>query len=440
MNEIEETKTNPDLEPEWLMGNQINELAFCQAFLEEYPMICINETFFTTDGRVTDENKLKREIFSWISPYVFTGIPKKLTNLLDTMRVLAYSEPLPTYMDRIFLANGTYYLSGDFEEGKDFCVNRLPVAYNPDAPEPALWLNFLNQLLYPEDIPTLQEYMGYCLIPSTKAQQMLFLVGKGGEGKSRVGLVMRALLGTNMANGSIQKVETNPFARADLEHFLVMVDDDMKLEALPQTNYIKTIVTAEQPLDLERKGKQSYQGCLYSRFLVFGNGVMKSLYDRSEGFFRRQLILSVKEKEKERYDDPYLAEKMCREAEGILLWALEGLRRLINQNFHFTVSQRTMDNRENAIRDGNNIVEFLESEGYFQFKADAQISSKDFYAIYEEWCHDNAEKPLVAKSFSSYLIQHQKEYNLEYNNKIVNRSKRRVWGFWGVEPLIQVFP
>ena len=402
--------------------------------------LLINETFFTTDGRVTDENKLKREILSWISPYVFTGIPKKLTNLLDTMRVLAYSEPLPTYMDRIFLANGTYYLSGDFEEGKDFCVNRLPVAYNPEAPEPTQWLNFLDQLLYPEDIPTLQEYMGYCLIPSTKAQQMLFLVGKGGEGKSRVGLVMRALLGTNMANGSIQKVETNPFARADLEHYLVMVDDDMKLEALPQTNYIKTIVTAEQPLDLERKGKQSYQGCLYSRFLVFGNGVMKSLYDRSEGFFRRQLILSVKEKEKDRYDDPYLAEKMCREAEGILLWALEGLRRLINQNFHFTVSQRTMDNRENAIRDGNNIVEFLESEGYFQFKADAQISSKDFYAIYEEWCHDNAEKPLVAKSFSSYLIQHQKEYNLEYNNKIVNRSKRRVWGFWGVEPLIQVFP
>ena len=402
--------------------------------------LLINETFFTTDGRVTDENKLKREVLSWISPYVFTGIPKKLTNLLDTMRVLAYSEPLPTYMDRIFLANGTYYLSGDFEEGKDFCVNRLPVAYNPEAPEPTQWLNFLDQLLYPEDIPTLQEYMGYCLIPSTKAQQMLFLVGKGGEGKSRVGLVMRALLGTNMANGSIQKVETNPFARADLEHYLVMVDDDMKLEALPQTNYIKTIVTAEQPLDLERKGKQSYQGCLYSRFLVFGNGVMKSLYDRSEGFFRRQLILSVKEKEKDRYDDPYLAEKMCREAEGILLWALEGLRRLINQNFHFTVSQRTMDNRENAIRDGNNIVEFLESEGYFQFKADAQISSKDFYAIYEEWCHDNAEKPLVAKSFSSYLIQHQKEYNLEYNNKIVNRSKRRVWGFWGVEPLIQVFP
>lgn len=436
------TETYPEnpFEPEWLMGDKINELQFCKSFLEMHPMICIHGTFFTTDGRVTDENKLKKEILSWIEPYVFVGIPKKLTSLLDTMRVLAYSEPLPTFMDRIFLANGTYYLSGEFEEGKDFCVNRLPVAYNPDAAEPAQWLNFLEQLLYPEDITTLQEYMGYCLIPSNKGQQMLFLIGKGGEGKSRVGLVMRALLGDNLSNGSIQKVEINPFARADLEHLLVMVDDDMKLEALPQTNYIKTIVTAEQPLDLERKGKQSYQGWLYSRFMVFGNGVMKSLYDRSEGFFRRQLILSVKERDKGRKDDPYLAEKMCAEAEGILLWALEGLKRLIAQNFHFTVSDRTMANRENAIRDGNNIVDFMESEGYFRFKADAQISSKDFYTIYEIWCHDNVEKALVAKSFSSYLIQHEKDYNLEYNNNVLNREKRRVWGFWGIEPLIKVFP
>ena len=56
MNEKEEMKTDPELEPEWLMGNQINELAFCKAFLEEHPMICINNTFFTTDGRVTGEN------------------------------------------------------------------------------------------------------------------------------------------------------------------------------------------------------------------------------------------------------------------------------------------------------------------------------------------------------------------------------------------------
>ena len=38
-----------------------------------------------------------------------------------------------------------------------------------------------------------------------------------------------------------------------------MIDDDMDMNALPKTNYIKTIVTAEAKLDLERKGVQSYQ-------------------------------------------------------------------------------------------------------------------------------------------------------------------------------------
>ena len=49
----------------------------------------------------------------------------------------------------------------------------------------------------------------------------------------------------------------NRFARADLEHTLLCVDDDMRMEALRQTNYVKSIVTAQGQMDLERKGKQS---------------------------------------------------------------------------------------------------------------------------------------------------------------------------------------
>ena len=426
--------------PMWFDGQNINEALFCEEFLQERRIIFANGAFFTPDGRVTDDLPLRGEIYDKLKFCAVNNIPRKITNILEVLKLEAHVPDFPPEQDRIHVANGTLLLDGTFTEGRPAIVrSRLPVAYNPDAPTPVIWLHFLDGLLHAEDIPTLQEFIGYCLIPSNKGQQMLFLVGKGGEGKSRVGLVMRALLGDNMCNGSIQKVETNPFARADLEHLLAMVDDDMKLEALPQTNYIKTIVTAEQPLDLEKKGKQSYQGWLYSRFMVFGNGVMKSLYDRSEGFFRRQLILSVKEKEKDRYDDPFIAEKMCAEAEGILLWALEGLSRLIQQNFHFTTSERTKANREEAIRDGNNIVEFMESEGYFRFKSDSEISSTDFYAIYTLWCSENSEKPLAPRSFSSYIIQHEKDYNLEYSNNVMNQGNRRVRGFWGIEPLVKFF-
>ena len=65
---------------------------------------------------------------------------------------------------------------------------------------------------------------------------------------------MRSLLGDSMNTTSIQKVESNRFSRADLENKLLMVDDDMDMSALPKTNYIKSIVTSECKMDMERKG------------------------------------------------------------------------------------------------------------------------------------------------------------------------------------------
>ena len=268
---------------------------------------------------------------------------------------------------------------------------------------------------------------------------MLLLIGKGGEGKSRIGIVLRALLGSNMNTGSIAKVETSPFARADLEHELVMLDDDMKLEALPQTNNIKAIITAELPMDLEKKGQQSYQGDLYVRFIGLGNGVLQSLYDRSVGFFRRQIILSTKEKDPNRKDDPYIAEKMCAEAEGIFLWALEGVHRLIANDYKFTVSQSAQENMDAAVSDGNNIIEFLSSEGYIRFKADYEVSSKDLYAVYKLWCDDNALSSLSQKSFCSFLKQNESRYNIEYTNKVNIGGGRYARGFVGIELLQRPF-
>lgn len=420
---------------EWYDGKTVNEVKFCEEFLKTHPMKSVNGTFFTVEGRVTDEDALRREIYGELKPFFQTGLTKRVANLLEALRLEAYAPDLPIQRDRIHVANGTLFLDGCFSAEREFCRNRLPVAYNECSAAPETWLRFLGELLYPEDIPTLQEFMGYCLLPTTKGQKMLMLIGRGGEGKSRIGVVLRALLGTNMATGSISKIETSRFARADLEHELVMLDDDMKLEALPQTNYIKAIVTAELPMDLERKGQQSYQGDLYVRFLGFGNGSLKALYDRSEGFFRRQIILTTRPKDVSRTDDPFIAEKMCTEAEGIFLWCLEGLRRLIANNYCFTLSERARENMAEAVSDGNNVVDFMRSEGYIRFRADAEASSRDLYAVYRLWCEDNALKALSARSFSLYVCENLELYGLEQSNNIYLPGGRRVRGFVGVELL-----
>lgn len=417
----------------WFDGKKINDAIFCAEYIRDFPMLCINDTFFTVDGMVRDESGIRHEIYNRIKPHITTVISKKVTSLVDVLKLECTTQSLPIYLDRIHVRNGTYFLNGKFTEKKTFCRNRLPVAYNPQVPKPETWLRFLSELLNSEDIPTLQEFIGYCLIPSTKGQKMLILTGKGGEGKSRVGLVLRALLGTNMNTGSIAKIETSPFARADLEHELVLLDDDMKLEALPQTNNIKAIITAELPMDLEKKGKQSYQGDLYVRFLALGNGTLQSLYDRSIGFFRRQIILTAKEKNLDRKDDPFIAEKMCREVEGIFIWALEGLHRLIRNDYKFTISKAAKENMEAAVTDGNNIIEFLDSEGYIRFYPDSTVSSKDLYVTYKLWCEDNALTQLAQKSFCSYLKQNENKYGIRYTNKVNIGRGKLARGFTGIE-------
>ncbi len=424
---------DPNL-PVWFDGTNINEAVFCDEFLSSHKIVYSNRAFFTPDGRVTDVLPLQGEIFERLKCCAVNNIPRKVSNILEVMKLAAQVDDFPPLSDRIHLSNGTLMLDGSFIPGKPGIVrSRLPVAYNPDAPKPEQWLSFLDGLLYPEDIVTLQEFIGYCLIPCNKGQRMMVIKGNGGEGKSQIGAVLGAMFGSNMKDGSIRKISENRFARADLEHILLCVDDDMRMEALRQTNYVKSIVTAQGKMDLERKGKQSYQGWMFARLLAFSNGDLQALYDRSDGFYRRQLVLTTKEKPADRIDDPDLAEKMKTEVEGIFLWAFEGLQRLVRNNFKFTESQRTKENREAVKRDNNNVYDFLESDGYIRLKADMSISSKELYAIYRMWCDENNLMPLKSRSFSDSVIACQSKYNLEHCNTVTNPAGRRVWGFMGIE-------
>lgn len=420
--------------PEWINERGVvDETKLARVVLQNRNLVCVDRAFFSKDGRVADEDGLRREIYVYMAGHVAAGVSRKVDRVLEVMRLETYKERLPLEEDRIHVANGTILLDEDFIPEKSHCRYRLPVRYDPvHFTPPTRWLQFLSELLEEEDIPTLQEYMGYCMIPSTRAQKMLIITGRGGEGKSRIGVVMKSLLGCNMGVGSIAKLEGSPFARADLQHLLVSVDDDMKMEALTQTNNIKSIITAELPMDLERKGVQSYQAHLRCRLMAFGNGNLQALYDRSFGFFRRQIILTAKPRPRDRRDDPYLADKLLEEKEGIFLWCLDGLQRLRSNDFQFTLSRHARRNLLESISDGNNVLSFLKSQGYFTLDPEGMCASRSLYSIYRDWCEDNSFPPLNPKSFFSAFRECGMDAGLVPTNHVPIGNGKQARGFRGI--------
>ncbi len=78
-------------------------------------------------------------------------------------------------------------------------------------------------------------------------------------------------------------------------------------------------------------------------------------------------------------------------------------------------------------------MEFLASDGYIQFRADSEASTRDLYAAYKVWCEDNAENPLSPKSFSNFVAQNAGSYRLEATNNVYIGGGKRCRGYLGIQ-------
>lgn len=418
----------------WYNGKSINEVEFCTEFVQNRPLKCIGGKLYGIDGEISD-SEICHDISVMLTEFVATGISRKVKSLLEALKLFCHSKPISVRENEIHLLNGILKTDGTWISEKRFCVNRLNIFYRPEMQNgnyyPDNFLKFLDELLDFEDIKTLQEYLGYCLIPSTKGQAMLFIIGNGGEGKSRIGVILQEIFKSAMVTGNFQRIETDRFFRYNLQNKLLMLDDDMQMSALSTTGIIKNLVTAEIPVDVEAKGFQSEQAVLYPRFLCFGNGSPKALYDKSDGFARRLLILTTKQKPPNRIDNPYLAERFISEKEKIFCWIFDGLKRLINNNFRFTISEKTRRNVSEAMADNCNIIEFLSDNGYIEFGVDFQESTTNLYSGYIDWCHKNLLTELKKDTFSSWLKANSEKYNIRFSTHI-KTDNREVRGYKGI--------
>ena len=407
---------------------KVNEVLFCDEFLQNRTLKCIGGVFRDIRGGV-DEEEIKHEIAQILMEHITDGICSKVKNITGTLKLRCYSEPPEICEDEIHLLNGILRTNGDFSPTLKFCTNRLNAYFDIAAQLPEKFIFFLSDLLATDDIATLQEFLGYLLIPSTKGQAMLSIIGNGGEGKSVLGTIIKDIFGSSMVEGSFRRIETDRFFRANLKDKLVFVDDDLQLEALPSTGYIKSLITVQIPTDIEFKGRQSFCEKLYARFLCFGNGTIKSLYDKSLGFSRRMIILSAKPVAPDRVTNPNIVEEIISEKSGIINWMFAGLQRLLANNYQFSLSERARLNASEMSQDNCNIIEFLST---VSFSETAEVSSTILYGAYSWWCDVNALTAIKRDPFITWLKANQQKHKIRYSSHITTADGGCVRGFKGI--------
>ena len=96
-------------QPSWYDGKMIDEVAFCASFLHQHPMKCVRGRLFTVDGMIGDEGKIQQMILDEVMTCQSIGIAKKVKSLFDTVKLMAYSDPLPIEIRAVCHMDTVYF-------------------------------------------------------------------------------------------------------------------------------------------------------------------------------------------------------------------------------------------------------------------------------------------------------------------------------------------
>jgi putative DNA primase/helicase len=149
-----------------------------------------------------------------------------------------------------------------------------------------------------------------------------------------------------------------------------------------------------EPLKAKILYKQHTETTSYPKSLIAVNELPQSA-DFSDGFYRRFLIVEFQRQIPIEQVDVNLFDKLKKEQVGILLWIIEGYKRL-KSNGRFTESESTKQAMEDYRTNSDNVKIFLREMGWR--KSDKKVKLSNLYSIYKEWAEKNGYRNPVAST------------------------------------------
>lgn len=313
-------------------------------------------------------------------------------------------------------------LDGSFQDHSPdyYSTVQINAKYETTADCPQ-FLEFLSGILPDEEAFLLQEIFGYLLIPVNKAQKSFVFVGAPNAGKSTLlSVAQEILLGSeNVSNIPWQSL-SDRFKTAELFGKLANIFADLPSKSVDDNGMFKAL-TGEDYITAERKNKDPFSFRPYARLLFSCNEIPRNYGDRSDGFYRRLIIIRFDKSVPASQRDPNLREKLAVERDGILAWALKGLKRLMMENYQFTETERTRTELQRYKIESNSALLFAEECCVIEKKAECM--REELFLAYRDFCNQNGLKSMSQANFNK---------DIESLDEGVTRgleriSRRKVW-------------
>jgi len=392
--------------PSLLIVRKVNANEVADEILKHHRLINFADTYYEYKGGCYRPLFIE-EVQKWIKYACGAGFSaSKLRNVLVALKTETFIKPDIINGITLFnVKNGLY----DIDKMKllphsadVYSINQLNVTYRENA-ECLLWQKSLDQIFENDAarIMLLQEYFGYCLTRDNDYEKALFLFGEGANGKSVVLYVLEELIGKdNCSSIPLEKFNDSHYI-ARLRDKLVNISLETNAKTNVYDNMFKAIVTGDT-ISADEKYGQPFQFKPYCK-LLFSTNNMPRVGDKTEGYYRRLLILPFNRQFSIEERDPKLKHKIvASELDGIFLWSLNGLTRLRKRGyFEESASMQTV--KDAYRKENNNVIIFVEEQCVLDAQAD--VGSDALYVAYRDWCLESEYRPLSKIMFGRELLR-----------------------------------
>jgi putative DNA primase/helicase len=209
------------------------------------------------------------------------------------------------------------------------------------------------------------------------------MIGEGANGKSTLLRIWEKMVGPeNISSVTLTNLQ-NEFHRVTLQGKLLNIAAEVNPKTLEQSDYFKRIVTGDT-IDAAHKGKPVFHFRPFTR-LVFAMNRMPRVRDTSYGFYRRLLMVPFNRTFEGTDADRELSKKLMAELDGIFLWALRGLDRLIEHD-SFIQPSTVSDMLSEYRRQNNPLVAFVEDS--CKLNPEAATGKDLLYSEYKQYTNE----------------------------------------------------